>query len=250
MIRELSYHRWHEFAEGLRTELFDGAPVQRGRFLFRGQGDSKWHLSSSFDRAFGDLTEEDRAELEESLKSNFQRLCESDPSIREHVDTSDDRKLLCFAQHFGLPTRLLDWTESPFVAAFFAFESRLQRIASGDALGDQVSVWVLERSNSTWTPRNGVEVFTRPTWSHDRLRNQQGWFSLSNTPFKTLEEYVNYADKTGNALRKITLPGEIAADALAELDLMNINYATLFGDTASKAKEAVSKALIARGTSK
>ena len=98
----------------------------------------------------------------------------------------DDQKLWALGQHNGLPTRLLDWTTSPYVAAFFAFQ-----LGPGAAQEfSHVAIWALHLDNRVWSKEMGVEVVTPPALENIRLRNQSGKFTLSRTPFASPEEYV------------------------------------------------------------
>lgn len=234
---------WDDFRRVLHQTVFAGGNLTRGRFLFRGQGSAEWPLQTSFDRAFSHIGDADRRAVENALVANFRKLCEADKSV-ERLIQGDEQTFLAYAQHFGLPTRLLDWTESPYIAAFFAFEGRFQTIAKGAKSADEVAIWMLDRRHHVWSADIGVEVFTRPSWDNLRMRQQLGWFTLSKTPFRDLEEFAEKTDKTGNALAKITISSRAAKTAIEELEMMNINYDSLFGDAPARAKAAVSKTLL------
>jgi len=100
-----------------------------GRWAFRGQLSSKWNLHSSLDRAVevtgkgptsSFTTHTDRAVTEDRLLFRFKQ--QAHRYLQYLPDDEDLISWLALMQHHGVPTRLLDWTRSPYVAAYFAFE--------------------------------------------------------------------------------------------------------------------------------
>ncbi|MDP3610899.1 MAG: FRG domain-containing protein [Rubrivivax sp.] len=90
--------------------------------------------------------------------------------------------LLALAQHYEVPTRLLDWSDSPLVAAFFAAKGA----ASKEPKGKFLSVWAL---NLDWiiheafpgrVPKMSVYVVTAPRASNPNLHAQGGVFTTEN----------------------------------------------------------------------
>lgn len=83
-----------------------------GRRWFRGQRDHLWGLQPGVARKSAHFSEE------VTLLKEFKR----DAANRTNFRPSDGWEWLTLAQHYGLPTRLLDWTEDPLVALYFACE--------------------------------------------------------------------------------------------------------------------------------
>lgn len=88
----------------------------RDSSVYRGSADPSYPLITSLDRLGGVDPPHTKAHLEEHILRNFVRY--SRPYLQPTI--TNEWELLVTAQHHGLPTRLLDWTYSPLVAAHFA----------------------------------------------------------------------------------------------------------------------------------
>ena len=86
---------------------------------FRGCGDHTHSLRPTLYRHKRVSSLKDLSALEQNLMTRFRQR-----SIPFHSrPLSDDWDVLFFMQHYGIPTRLLDWTENPFVGLYFAVMS-------------------------------------------------------------------------------------------------------------------------------
>ncbi|HEV8484526.1 MAG TPA: FRG domain-containing protein, partial [Blastocatellia bacterium] len=142
---------------------------------------------------------------------------------------------LALGQHYGLPTRLLDWTESPYIAAFFAYNSR----ALWGVTDQSIVIWVLDTSYPIWSGHYGVEIIDVPSFGNKRIRNQSGKFTLSKTPFPDLESYVAAHGDEGKPLRKFLLPAPEFSKALSDLDAMGIHHGTVYPEIEGAAQMAL-----------
>jgi hypothetical protein len=82
------------------------------------------------------------SELEAQLVTRFR-----DRSLPYHSrPLNDNLDILFFMQHYGIPTRLLDWTENPFFGLFFALRTAKHQWTEGGALNfiRDAAVWVLD----------------------------------------------------------------------------------------------------------
>jgi FRG domain len=216
------YGGWDELMRGLRGELFGFDAFAPDRYLFRGVANADWRLVSSFDRQFPAVADRHRLSLD--LLRAFREACDGqvEPAVLE-----SDEALLALGQHHGLPTRLLDWTTSPFIAAFFALSTAL---TEPERPGRLASVWALHLDAPIWDAELGVSVIRTRTLGNPRIRSQGGCFTRSLTPFESLEEYVTEARYDGAALTQLSFPARDAKRGLSELAMMGITSERLFPD--------------------
>ena len=112
-VREVS--SWKEF-----VLIIDD---QRKRYIYRGAKDPDYQLIPKAGRVSGPINLELLKWNERRLFREFKR--KALPYVRNRP--ADDAEWLVLAQHHGMPTRLLDWTESVLVAAYFATEGSVPR---------------------------------------------------------------------------------------------------------------------------
>lgn len=91
------------------------------------------------------------------------------------------------AQHYGVPTRLIDWTFDPSVALYFAATNAMLRIRDKNDLDDFMILWVLnypivEIGRSTTKPL-GIVIIKPPYFGNPNLAAQQGAFSLCQVQY-------------------------------------------------------------------
>ncbi len=163
------------------------------------------------------------------------------------------------AQHYGLPTRLLDWSRDPWVAAYFSATGALAYIDDPQYKDECLAVWVLNTELLDFEkrlarPNNPIEVpltlITAPASTNPNLRAQRGVFTVWRKPFidgskqqvdrrpldELLEEVFAGYDLKMPLLYKYTLPIKLASKLWGSIKHNGINAARLFPDFSGAAK--------------
>lgn len=129
------------------VELIETLHTASGRLLwYRGCGRSSYQLLPTLYRHPTKRSIQDIATLEKQLMMRFRQR--SIPLLNREL--KDDWDTLFFMQHYGVPTRLLDWTENPFIGFYFAVMSAPFRVKATSRGRGQIrfqadaAVWVLD----------------------------------------------------------------------------------------------------------
>jgi hypothetical protein len=243
-VDEVRAESWSHLQELLYEDSWQ---EELGRFrsdrVFRGHGDAASDLTTSLARLGGDY-----ADVERHLLRNFRKYA--------HRDTRNETfwDWLAVAKHHGLPTRVLDWTHSPFVALHFATATQTAFDRDGivwsidyvkasehlpprlrDILRDEGSnsftTHMVDRAASTLDEldRLGDDedfvLFLEPPSLDDRIVNQFALFSLMSGPAAQLDEWLEH--RPGLA-RRIVVPADLKWEVRDKLDQANVTERVLF----------------------
>jgi FRG domain len=220
------------------------------RWWFRGQSSAEWNLVTSYMRFSRgqDLSESNLIDFETAARMEFRSKAHLfvSPPLLEKVKT-----IPCWwaiMQHHGAPTRLIDWTLSPYVAAYFAVQN--------DTPGESGAVWGfcsrdLEEAfqpNLHGTPVPDFDSEGATKWYEDKIRDlkgqkivipltfhlassermiaQQGRFTMC---FDVQEPHNCIISRIGQSShRRILIPHDKKPEFLLRLRNMNITGASLF----------------------
>jgi hypothetical protein len=248
---EVTPKTWTELIEVLFEHSWnDDLRRFRSRDAFRGMSDASYELSSSLMRLGGDYWQ-----LEKHLVRNFKKYAH-----RSIVERDSTWHWLSVAQHHGLPTRLMDWTYSPFVALHFATEDLGKYDRDGvvwkvnysdthdmlpklllDPLQEEgaaiFTVEMLDRGAPQLRDLDNMSsksadylIFFEPPSIDDRIINQFGYFSVMTNPRLSVDAWLNQANvgKRVQRWNKVIIPKELKWEIRDKLDQMNISERVLF----------------------
>jgi hypothetical protein len=210
----------------------DNGLKENQNYVFRGHASENWTLEPTLKRV---LEDRDAFEVKKQTIDAFKKFS---LGRRGHNPAPlSEEEWWALGQHFGLHTPLLDWTESPYIASFFAFNSDNDET-------ENIVVWALKKDINENPCISKLKEdqhlkFMYPYLDENaRLINQRGLFILS-PDMVCIEEWVKDVVKdTTVGLARILIPKSEKALVLDSLDKMNINEFSLFPDLSGAAQHA------------
>jgi FRG domain len=159
---------WHDFMDWVSQH-------PSPRWVFRGHGQD-WPLKPTIGRNSNRY----KPDSEAKLLSEFKRLA---PPYLEQANAMTEWDWLFIAQHHGLPTRLLDWTVNPLVAAHFACAPSIRGKKDGTIIAIETRHSGLIDPRETPDPLSiGRTAFVYPSSVASRIVAQRGLFSVHAAP--------------------------------------------------------------------
>lgn len=246
MTNDFRAESWLHLQELIFENSYDESLGRyRSNYAYRGQDDVCNSLTTSFSRTCGD-----RLHIEDHLLRNFDKYSSSGYSRDDNL-----WKLVALAQHHGLPTRLLDWTYSPYVGLHFAtsdlemydrdgviwcvnfvkahellpesLQLLLQREGAQSFTADLLNKGIhnFEEMSALANISGDYAVFFEPPSLDERIVNQYAFFSVLSNPALSLDDWL---DRHSAVYRKITIPKELKWEIRDKLDQSNITERVLF----------------------
>ena len=221
-------------AEELTWETYKNhvAMLEPRKYLFRGQKQA-WRLRTSFHRS-------GRADLSTFINKDIPVLHKHLSARTKHVFNltipDENGAFFNLIQHLDYPTPLLDWTYSPYVAAFFAYRGISNKKAAHADPKDRVRIHVFDQEQwrADWNqllqllsagPHLSIGEFL--AIENERMIPQQAASTFTNVD--DIESYIlSREDDDKKYLRAIDLPAHDRKLVIRELGVMGITAGSLF----------------------
>ncbi len=241
---EISINSWKEF-----TDVIEHLKLQDDWFpnyLFRGQSKVEWTLKPSILRILDEfgITRELGLKYEKTIFREFKIKVHHYPKIKpEDFKTGNVVLLNSIMQHYGAPTRLLDWTASPFIALYFAVCSNFDDHA-GVFIFNQSTLGTLmnnpsytEDSDLLYKNEQDSDHISAIMTNYETMRYsfQQGSFTVGADISKDHYLLIYNALKTkinknNSPLCKLIISNNLKFEFLSRLRKLNIRPDILFPD--------------------
>ena len=243
-MTEVRVGSWADLLDALYAGSWkEGLGRWRSSYAFRGLSKAEYGLTNGVARLGDDVQR-----LEGHILRNFRKYAQRAAVPRDSV-----WNWLALAQHHGLPTRLLDWTYSPFVALHFATEgiedfahdgviwmvdySRTNRLLPGslqrvlrDEGSDVFTAEMLECVATSLAQFDALAeeefvVFLEPPSLDDRIVNQFALFSLLSNASGNFRDWLT---RHPSVWRRVVIPAELKWEVRDKLDQANITERVLY----------------------
>lgn len=219
---------------------------------FRGQVNSEWGLQSSLNRILQKnsiIDENIASKIEKTLWRHFNSNYRNYPELKDIK--FDERQFVEFwmsMQHYGCPTRMLDWSDSPFIALYYAVESHYDKDGAVFLFNNHI---LQNESENRFGRITYLDSFflqdesispLLPVFHTKRSYNQQGVFTLSRSILLDHSQLITNLLKgkiteKGSPYCKLIIAKEYKMSILDGLRRFNVRPSILYPDAFGLGRE-------------
>lgn len=236
-VEEKEAKDWNDFFSFITSNL------DYKHFIWRGQRDSSWLLEPTLDRVLKKMSIQGNEYLISQHLRNFKYASRGRRGAHPAI-LQDENDWWALGQHHGLTTPLLDWSRSPFVAAYFAFSATQSSSSNFRSIYGLSQSTVDSKSEEIKMKFSGagrppiIEFIEPLSDENARLVNQNGLFTRSPAALDIESWVKKNFDGVEKKVRlwKINVPDSERVTILRSLNRMNINHLSLFPDLYGAAK--------------
>ncbi len=237
-IEEKVIKNWNDFDQHVRN-------LQLRKWIFRGQVDASWKLESSIYRSFEDVvtvtTSSRRKPKKLARRSHENVALDKFMATARQYDVplplnDDPLEWLAVMQHYGAPTRLIDATFSPYIAAYFALETGTTDAAVycfrenvfREIDKNSYSDHILKYKEILNKDQKDIMYVYEPRQTTPRLLAQQGLFLVSGSLKVSHEDIIEAYNLSDKDAIKLIIPMKLRDEGVKHLRRMNITSTLLF----------------------
>lgn len=266
---------WDSFKQEIQKDIEENNRIQKDddmhySYIYRGQSNATWRLETSLERYLE--TSPPTEPFSYPAKEYYLKIRSIIPAINsltEHkfegfnpystginvLGPLPQYEILCYLRHHGFPTPMLDWTQSYYVAAYFAYSgvNRKQRTAQNA----RISIYAYKHWNGEGhriqADIPSIQELGPYVQTHPRHYAQQSRYTVCRCTktvqgineiwFCNHEEAIKQSNNQ-HKMKKFILDASESDHVLKELQTMNINEYTLLGDESALLKTLAYKEFI------
>lgn len=236
--------RIHTISELLKEIIEFKSVVPDEQIYYRGQGNGTkagWKLLPSFYRERREYPDSSFYSDKQEELNTIYRFIEKNYDYFKDIEFDDLISIINILQHYGFPTRVLDVTQNPLVALYFA----LEKVKKEDGNEPVIFLIYAEKSNAGYLINNELEKFyygeseekrrlnpmilVNGCVLSERIRNQKGDFIL----FFEEEDINSSPDFT---IKELQISIDSIDSLKEELNLLGISESTIYPSLATEVR--------------